>query len=132
MKNIFLKFAKKLIKIFGGGGKYLYIPDGENKFSTVKNVVNSFCKKYGKCEHNELRIFILNDLNIQSNLSKLNEFSNLYKNIKIIIGDEENLEHEFLNSDYYVTNMSSYTVRYTCLADKYNLKIISGVDIPVF
>ncbi len=78
---------------------------------------------------------MLNDSNLENKSDKiieLNDFLRSTKNIKVISGNEEDLENNFLNSHHYITNRSVETIKYSCIADYYNVKIISGVDIPVF
>lgn len=115
--------------------RYLYVPDAEYKFSTWENVVGEFYLRYSGRIDKELVIFILGDPNYLMNFKNVEELNNLVslsKNIKFIFGNKCDLENCFLNSDYYITNRSFETVNYTCLADYYKTKIISGVDCPIF
>lgn len=128
-------YLKKLENKVDNITRYLYIPDLEYKFSTWKNVIEEFNLKYGEYFDKELVIFMLNDSNLENKSDKiieLNDFLRSTKNIKVISGNEEDLENNFLNSHHYITNRSVETIKYSCIADYYNVKIISGVDIPVF
>lgn len=115
--------------------RYLYVPDAEYKFSTWKNVINEFYLKYNGRNDKELIIFILGDSGYLVNfndIDNLNELLSLSQNIKLVMGNSYDLENYFLCSDYYITNRSFESVYYTCLADYYRTKIISGVDCPIF
>lgn len=134
-ENYLKKLGCKFNNRIGNFEKYLYVPDAEYKFSTWENVVREFYLKYKESKNKELIIFVLGDSSYLMNFNNINDLNRLLglsKNIKLIIGDKYDLEDYFLYADYYITNRSFESVYYTCLADYYRLKIISGVDYPIF
>ena len=48
------------------------------------------------------------------------------------VGKATEEEAAFSCADYYITSRDLRTVKRTCLADKFNIPIISGVDAPTF
>lgn len=57
-----------------------------------------------------------------------------YSNIFISKGEEDFYEIRslFKAADYYITNRARETVLYSCYADEFSVKIISGVDSIIF
>jgi hypothetical protein len=53
-------------------------------------------------------------------------------NIAVQVGQVSDEAELFAVSDYYVTSRALATVRRSCLADRFGLKVLSGVDEPLF
>ncbi len=69
-------------------------------------------------------------MHINNILQKLNCQNN--NTIVLHIGDLPNEKPLFKISDFYITSRAKETVLRTCYADEFGVKILSGVDRPVF
>lgn len=52
--------------------------------------------------------------------------------ISICIDNKENERAIFKSVDYFIANRREDTILHSCYADENNVKILSGVDKPVF
>lgn len=121
--------------------KYLFYMDFTDEYCLWDKVYQEFY--YAKKNNEKCILFvyidkevateqekIINDLHIY--LNKLKEKNNAKCTIKVVFGDKDNDTNLFKYVDYYITNRNSSTIRYSTYADDNGVKIISGVDCPIF
>ncbi|MGN1305484.1 MAG: CatB-related O-acetyltransferase [Oscillospiraceae bacterium] len=116
--------------------KYIFISDLNYNYSILEKVIKEFCQKFND-KKNELIIFLAESeadnsdmfCKIVDMLTKYSEY-NVY--INIIDGSKISLEDLLPDISYFITNRRRDNLFNTELFYKYNKKIISGVDIPVF
>jgi virginiamycin A acetyltransferase len=110
--------------------KLLFFADFHEPLPFWQHIVKSYCDN----PKGQLIVVIQNELYIEKRLRELREFAaSVYSGKGKIIERVQNLKVEdelFAEADCYITSRSLNTVRRTCLADKYGLKIISCADIP--
>mgnify|MGYP000906029640 CR=1 FL=1 len=112
----------------------LFFPDFDDSYPVTEHVIRNFCK----CEDDIELMMYLNSgtktegyvQQIQRILKKLKSEDN--NNIVLLIDQELDERSLFNIADFYITSRAQATVTRTCLADKYNVKICSGVDDPIF
>lgn len=124
-----------LSKIDGIQSTYLFIPDFHEPYPIYEKVIDEFLEHFNG-KRLEMLIYIKQDNLLEDNKSKIyniiekhtgsNYTFNIYTDK---IEDERSL---FKNADYYITTRSKENVQRMCFAELYNVKSISGVDMPVF
>lgn len=117
------------------GRRYLYIPDFEQDYPTYQHVMESFARSHEGSD-DELLLFVRDDEYINDKLEILNILFERYSDVNCFVnlfeGSENDLEGLIRQSDYYITNRNKDVVYLMDMADKYGVKVLSGVDIPVF
>ena len=115
------------------GNKYLLIPDFTDDYPLYPKIIKSFCERFDK-QDAQLSIYLtdLDETNYNQIMSLLNELDDYMVYIQIIAPSDGPLAAAIAHSDYYIVDRSPNAVAYIELAEKYNTKLISGVDIPVF
>jgi virginiamycin A acetyltransferase len=130
MKNnvIDLKFERK-------SKTFLVIPDFEDEYPVWKRVVSEYCKSHKDNSDGRLLIYIPESDHIKTQITSLQEVvSNYPENIDIyvyidILSDERSI---FKKADAFITTRNVKTVYWVGCAEQYGLRIISGVDVPIF
>lgn len=114
---------------------YLFFPDFDEPYGVWKTVIPDFCKSFAERKDCVLVLFVEKSNKVQSQIQQIEE---LTKDIDadcclyMYVGNVMEEEAAFSRSDYYITSRDLRTVKRTCLADKFNIPIISGVDAPIF
>jgi virginiamycin A acetyltransferase len=109
----------------------LFFPDFDSPKPFWQYVIGEYCKNpIGK-----LTVCLRNDENLGNIESVLQAFvaANYQGKGEIeeqIIGDNDNEDELFAEADCFITSRAIETVRRTCLADRYGVKIVSGCDVP--
>lgn len=116
---------------------YLFIPDFEDPYPVYEKVIRYYCKTFGDDPNIRLLIYLKdNPAVIDRQINILNNIVSKYFSGKgDIFVHVQNLKDErsiFSIADYFITTRSLDTVRWTCYADQCGVKVISGVDEPVF
>ncbi len=117
------------------GVTYLFFPDFNEQFPIWEKVLKSFCTTFTCHDDVTLLIFIRKSSCTQSQLDSLRTTVNSYKESpNVVVYSEDILDERrlFIQADYFVTTRNINTVRWTTYADEFNVKILSGVDIPIF
>ena len=114
--------------------QYVYVADYDEPFGTWEYVIPGFCKAFSENEDYGLVVLVPRNTNEEEFYHKIdNLVADLDSKCSLYIHTgTEQIEEIFAISDYYITSRSLNTVYYSCIADKYNMKIISGVDLPLF
>lgn len=113
----------------------LFIPDFDMSYAVWDKVITEFTNKYSDKDDISLLLRIQQDNNFEKNISKVSELLSNKTNIPHILVVNDTVEDErslFKNIDYFITTRSLDTIKYAEYADEFNVKILSGVDIPVF
>lgn len=118
---------------------YFAFVDWYEAYSSYPFILKQFLKKYADRKDKKLILYVLED-------KKTGQIDNeLYQRLKGIITFSNNSEEVlctidfrtgtigdaksvFLNCSHYVIARTYYAVMFSCLADKHNIEIISGVD----
>lgn len=114
---------------------YLFFPDFEESFSIWQNVLRTYCLTFSEVDDVTLLIFIEKTAKAPSQLKLLENIVNSYRNYPDIyvlcdkVYDERLL---FMQADYYITSRNMNTIQRTTYADEFSVKVLSGVDIPIF
>ena len=114
---------------------WLFFPDFDEPYGVWKYVVSSFCKAFAQCGDYGLVLFVEQSEKTRAYVGELEAFTediDAECNLYVYAGDPSEETAAFAQADYYITSRSIHTVRRTCLADKFGVPIISGVDIPIF
>ncbi|ADZ21159.1 virginiamycin A acetyltransferase [Clostridium acetobutylicum] len=109
----------------------LFIPDFNDRYPIWEKVfleyINTFSKK--------------DDITLIANVKEKDQFkiNKVYKNAfsetnspHILIVKDQDEKSLFRNVDYFITTRSTSTMQYIDCADEFNVKLISGVDVPIF
>lgn len=84
----------------------------------------------------ELLIYLSKEVSTKKNISKVETILSHYKDsdnyvtLQTGVTLDENIL--FQRADYYITTRAQETVYRTCLADRYEVKVLYGTDNPVF
>ena len=115
---------------------YVYFMDFDDEFPVYVKVVASFLEKFPNAE---AELLLCYDATSEQNVEKMQELIEImekYQDVNALInvygisqGQEEQIISE---TDYYVTNRDYRTLTRVAYADRYQVKILSGVDIPLF
>ncbi|MDE5966639.1 MAG: CatB-related O-acetyltransferase [Lachnospiraceae bacterium] len=115
--------------------RLLYMPDFEQDYPTYLRVIDAFANQYESSGY-ELLLYIKKDEALEQKLEVLNEVFAKYENKNCYINlFVENLEDEsplFAQADAYITNRSLDNIRYVDFACRYQMPVISSVNLPVF
>jgi virginiamycin A acetyltransferase len=124
-----------LAKVGNVQSTYLFIPDFYEPYPIYEKVISEFMR-YFEGKNVEMLIYIKQDSGAEANKSKIHHILEKYKDSNCLINiftekvdDERSL---FKAVDYYITTRVKENVQRMCSAALYNVKCISGVDIPVF
>jgi virginiamycin A acetyltransferase len=106
----------------------LFFPDFDTPSPIWRHVVDEYCKN----PVGVLTICLADDKNLESREREIESYvASVYQGkgeiAEQIGGNEDEL---FAEADCYVTSRGIETVRRTCLADRYGVKIASGGDVP--
>jgi virginiamycin A acetyltransferase len=118
-------------------GKILFFADFAEPYPIWKKVVRSYCEKYGASTNRELMLYIPKDGETSAKIALLKELLSATdngnnSNIVVQVGNISEEAQLFAISDYYVTSRAFETVLRSCLADRFGVKTLSGVDEPLF
>lgn len=114
----------------------VYFMDFDDDYPVYENVINSFIQKY----HNgDAELLLCYDCMEPKNELKMQEIIRVllqHEEIEAVInvygmvpGEEERIISE---SDVFITNRDIETMKRVEYADWYQVKVLSGVDIPLF
>jgi len=124
-----------LVKADGIEFTYLFMPDFYEPYPIYEKVISEFCT-YCSGKKVELLIYIKSDNLIEENKSKiahiLDQYSDHKHKVRLYtekLDDERSL---FGLVDGYITTRAKENIQRMCFAELYDVKCVSGVDIPVF
>lgn len=120
---------------------YLFFPDFFDAYCIWKRVISEFIAKFKNSSDHLLILYI--DKRYEDNDKKLVNMINEYAHeslnsvsamckIKIFINTKKNEKAIFKYVDYYIASRNKDTILHSCYADENNVKVISGVDVPIF
>lgn len=118
---------------------YLYFVDLLDEFKLFDKVLNSFVNEFKEDSDSLLLLYINKDEYNNDYINMVNKYisdikssNNIKCSILPYVGDKEGERSIFKNVDYFITNRSKNTILYSEYAYDNNVKVISGVDIPIF
>lgn len=116
--------------------KYLFFLDSEDEYPLHEKIIREFIRKFN---HYDAELMIAYNIN---NMKEIDQIDHLFEELKkydyisciinfygVDLCEQYKL---FQKAGYYITNRSCHNIERTCFADLYRIKIISGVDLPVF
>lgn len=122
-------------KDYSKRNRILYFPDFEQDYPTYPHVIDSFAKTYHDTDY-ELLLYVEEDEWIEEKLRRLDSVFEKYEDvtcyINLFVGKMKAKRILFANSDIYVMNRSIDNVKYVEMALDYGIRIVSGVDVPIF
>lgn len=114
----------------------VYFMDFDDDYPVYKHVITSFLREYPNAEAELVLCYNAQSeedtqkmqelISILEKQTCMNALVNVYG---ISVSDEEGIMSE---ADYYITNRDCRTLGRVSYADRYQVKILSGVDIPLF
>jgi virginiamycin A acetyltransferase len=113
----------------------LLFADFSEPYPVWQKIVSSWVAAFGHDGNAQLWMYVAGEncnayiALLNSHLVSIGEADNDNIVVHLNIDREETL---FQQVDFYVTTRAKETVRRTCLADKFGVKTISGVDDPIF
>ena len=113
--------------------QFLFFLDSTDSFSINKSVILGFADYFRQDEESQLIIYATKE-----HLSFLDELNPMLADIQakcsiyIHFGEDVDELSIFKYANYYISNRTNKTVYHSCYADMFNVKKISGVDIPLF
>lgn len=115
---------------------FVYFMDFDDDYPVYKHVITSFLREYSNAEAELVLCYNSQSeedtqkmqelISILEKQTCMNALVNVYG---ISASDEEGIMSE---ADYYITNRDCRTLGRAAYADRYHVKILSGVDIPLF
>lgn len=120
---------------------FLFFVDFAEHYNIFERVIEQFINKYKDSSDYQLILFIDRKF-AKDNSGLINTFYkfveyqskkvNALCKLNICIDDIDKSRSLFKAADYYITNRARETVLYSCYADEFSVKIISGVDSIIF
>lgn len=116
-----------------GGQNYLFIPDYDLDFPLYKKIIREFCEN-----NNNTNNQLILGININDNPEEM--VKEIYSELEKYMDYNVNVYIHFLNNDEkyiiphintYITGRTKINILLMELSEKYNKRIISGVDIPI-
>lgn len=116
--------------------KYLFFLDSEDDYPLHERIMKEFIEKFN---YHDVELMIAYNINSTEETEQIKRLHGEWKERNAIsccinfYGIDLQEQYKlFQEAHCYITNRSSYNIERTCLADLYNIKTISGVDLPVF
>ena len=114
---------------------YYYVPDFATDYPTYKRVIEEFVDEY-EGTNTELLMYIKADGREDEHLQLLDDIFAKYNDrntyINLFIGDVEDERSIMCQVDGFITSRCSKNVYRVDIANEYGVKIIAGVDKPIF
>ncbi|MBK1812264.1 CatB-related O-acetyltransferase [Clostridium sp. YIM B02505] len=120
---------------------YLFFMDFTEPYAIWQRVIREFIKKF-KLKADHLLILYIDEEFANNNteaIHLLNKFiaeqlvtENPICSVSICIENKENERAMFRKTDYFITNRSKSTILHSEYAYENKVKVISGVDMPIF
>jgi virginiamycin A acetyltransferase len=110
---------------------YLFIPDFHDAYPIWKNVIKEFCEKFHDGQA-RLLLYYPDQNELSAHAAEINELK--HPSAEIVVYDSP-LPEEcaiFKKADYFITTRDKRTVYRVGCAERYGLKVVSGVDVPIF
>jgi virginiamycin A acetyltransferase len=115
----------------------LFIPDFYEPYPIYEKVLSQFINSCEYSQEKKLIVFINDDLNVDINKEKILKILSRTRNennsaIYVYIDKVEDERSLFKNIDFYITTRAEENIQRMNYANLYNVKCISGVDLPIF
>ena len=113
----------------------LFIPDFDEKYSIWNKVIKEYINRFSSKDDITLILRIEQNNKFNVNISKIEKIILKNNDLPDILVVNETITNEkslFKNADYFITTRNSKTMEYMNYADELNIKILHGVDVPIF
>ncbi len=115
--------------------RILLFPDFGLSDSLWKRVMNEYCELCSTgADIGQLYIQLYNSANTDSNIKELQDFFSQFDedtgDIVVHVGKESDDLPLFEAASHYVTTREPRTVYHSCLADRFGVNMLSGIDMP--
>lgn len=118
---------------------YFTFVDYYENYHSFVNIVTEFVDTFSSDESKRLILFIQTDCNVppidsqllqsmQTFCERVEKDPVICAHVEIVMGDKKRAEEVFLTTSHYLITRTFNTVYFTCLADRFNIEILSGVD----
>lgn len=116
---------------------YAYFMDTDDDYPVWGYVIDNFIQKFNKGDAELLLCYNANKEKDVETMQNLLEVLGQYEDVNVLINvcgleSEEDEEKILCEADYYITNRDIRTLQRVGVADKYEVTVLSGVDIPLF
>lgn len=114
---------------------FLLFPDFYDEYPVWEKVVKEYIEEFTSDDDVTLLLRIEEDISFEENILKINNvLINKVNNPDILVVNDkiDCIESLFKKVNYYITTRSINTIKHIEYAEDNNVKILSGVDIPIF
>ncbi|MGN0606895.1 MAG: CatB-related O-acetyltransferase [Oscillospiraceae bacterium] len=119
-----------------GYNNFLFVPDFSDKYPLHRRVIKEFCEKFENTNSQLIIYLETNEEKIYDNYNEIQEILKCYEDynvfIQIVASISYSIESVMPKVNNYITNRTLSNIYMMELAEKTNVKIISGVDLPIF
>lgn len=113
----------------------LFYPDFNEAYPVWKKVIIEYINKFSSEDNISLILRIIQGERFEQKINMISDIIKDTPNMPDILVLNDIIEDErtvFKEVNFYITTRSIDTIRHVEMADEFNVKILSGVDIPVF
>ena len=116
------------------GDNYLFFLDFDDPYALYHKIIREFCHTYHGTDHHLILAFAeAFDANqLEQLTTTLNEFEEYDVSIQLLDCTQIPVDTVIKNTDVYITNRNPNNLERAEIAYKFEKKVISGVDLPVF
>lgn len=113
---------------------FLFFLDFDDPYSLYPKIIREFCHSYHGTDQHLVLAFAeaFTEKQIEQLTTTLNEFEDFDVSIQILDCSETPIDTVIANTDIYITNRDQNNMERAEIAYKFEKKVISGVDLPVF
>lgn len=119
--------------------RYFAFVDWYEAYSSYPFILKQFLSTYADREDKKLTLFILEDvksghieeelfLKTKGIIENINDSAEYSCKVELCRGGVDEAKSVFCNCTHYIIARTYHAVMFSCMADLYNMKIISGVD----
>jgi virginiamycin A acetyltransferase len=114
----------------------VYFMDFDDEFPVYIGVVSEFLDKYRAMDAELLLCFEKEDINSVNRMEDIVNYLQNLTDVQALVNvfgmTDDETEKIISEADMFVTNRDYRTLSRVAFADRYGVKVISGVDIPIF
>ena len=126
---------KSTLKYSSKKYRYLFVPDFYEPYPIWSKVIKAYTEKFSDEDDVALILKVKKDENYDEHLQQITTMQQLKTHMPhfIIIDDKIEEDAELLKGvNCFITNRNIDTIKYLDYCYDYNVKILSGLDIPIF
>jgi virginiamycin A acetyltransferase len=114
---------------------FLFCPDFNDSFPVWEKVLRAYCTRFTDRDDVTLLLFPPRDTSVEAPIGLLKSIIESHADsphVLLFLDDIPDERLLFMRADYFITTRNANTVRWSTYADEFNVRVVSGVDIPVF